>query len=40
MLMLPLGLELARWGFAWRVAAYASLFVLTVAIWHTMTFFR
>jgi hypothetical protein len=40
MLMLPIGLELARWRFCWRMSAFAALFVLTVAMWHSMTFFR
>jgi hypothetical protein len=39
MLMLPLGLELASWNFAWRTTTYAALLVITVAAWQSMTFF-
>jgi hypothetical protein len=39
MLMLPVGLELARWEFRWRTTVFAALFILTVAMWHSMTFF-
>jgi hypothetical protein len=39
MLMLPVGLELARWEFRWRTTVFAALFILMVAMWHSMTFF-
>jgi hypothetical protein len=40
LLMLPVGVELARWRFAWRLGVYAALLALTIASWHSMTFFR
>jgi hypothetical protein len=40
LLMLPAGLELSRWPFAWRMAIYAALLVLVIGTWHSMTFFR
>ena len=39
LLMLPIGVELAGWKFAWRMGVYAALLALTVASWHSLTFF-
>jgi hypothetical protein len=39
MLVLPVGLELARWPFIWRMSAFVALLWLTIAMWHSMTFF-
>jgi hypothetical protein len=39
LLMLPVGLELARWNWRWRMGVYLALLCVTVASWHSMTFF-
>jgi len=39
LLMLPVGAELGRWRFGWRISVYAALLLLTIATWRSMTFF-
>jgi hypothetical protein len=38
MLMLPIGLELARWRSAARIAVYAALFLVAAAMCQSMEF--